>query len=139
MVLRNEEIRVGQSFEQIVARNLNRVQFVRYAGASGDYNPAHIDEVFAREVAGLPSVLAHGMLTMGLTARMLTDQLGDASLVQFGGRFRTPVWPGDTLQARAEVAELASRESGGQVQLQVVTTNQNGEQVFIGYARALVD
>ena len=60
--------------------DLTRTQIVQYAGASGDYNPLHSDEVFAREVAGYPGVFAHGMLTMGMTGRLLTDWVGDGRL-----------------------------------------------------------
>ena len=73
MTLKASELKEGQTFEAVVAENLSRTQIVQYAGASGDYNPLHTDEVFATQVAGYPSVFAHGMLTMGMTGRMLTD------------------------------------------------------------------
>ena len=57
---------------------------MQYAGASGDYNPVHTDEVFATQAAGFPSVFAHGMLTMGLTARALTEWVGDDALTTAG-------------------------------------------------------
>src|SRR5208282_3902915 len=66
-----------QHGEQVVVDNLTRTQIVQYAGASGDYNPLHSDEIFATQVAGYPSIFAHGMLTMGVTGRMLTDYVGD--------------------------------------------------------------
>ena len=68
-VLRASELTVGQTFETVVVEDLNRTQIVQYAGASGDYNPLHTDELFARGSLATP-VLAHGMLTMGLTGRM---------------------------------------------------------------------
>src|SRR5574338_1681476 len=86
--------------EQVLVENLTRTQIVQYAGASGNFNPIHHDEMFATRAAGYPSVFAHGMLTMGLTGRLLTDWLGDGVLREFGVRFVKQVFPGDTLTAR---------------------------------------
>jgi acyl dehydratase len=135
MALRNGDLAVGQVHEQVVVDNLTRTQIVQYAGASGDYNPLHSDEVFATQVAGYPSIFAHGMLTMGMTGRMLTDFVGDGRLLRFGGRFRAQVWPGDTLTARAEVTGLTDDT----VELTVTTLNQKGEEVFVGSAAARID
>jgi acyl dehydratase len=138
-MLRASELQVGDTFEIVVVDNLTRTQLVQYAGASGDYNPLHTDEVFATKVAGYPSVFAHGMLTMAMTGRMLTDWVGDGRLTRFGARFVQQVWPGDTLVARAEVTELRE-ESGRQlVELAVTTRNQAGAEVLNGYATAQVD
>ena len=76
---------------------------MQYAGASGDYNPLHTDEVFTTKVAGYPSVFAHGMLSMGATGKLLTDYVGDGMLTYYGVRFTYQVWPGDTLTATATV------------------------------------
>jgi acyl dehydratase len=90
-------------------------------------------------VAGYPSIFAHGMLTMGLTGRMLTDYVGDGRLLRYGGRFRAQVWPGDTLTARAEVVEVAEEDGRPVVQLAVTTVNQKGDEVFSATATARVD
>ena len=139
MALQREELKEGLEFSAVVVEDLKRTQIVQYAGASGDYNPIHTDEVFATKVAGYPSVFAHGMLTMGLTGRMLTDLVGDGRLTKFGGRFTAQVWPGDDLTATAVVD--AVREEGGEhlVDLVVRTTNQDGAEVFSGHATARVD
>jgi acyl dehydratase len=139
MALRAADLSPGQTHEAVVVDNLTRTQIVQYAGTSGDYNPLHTDEVFATKVAGYPSVFAHGMLTMGMTGHMLTDFVGDGRLTRFGGRFTSQVWPGDTLTARATVQEV--REENGQklVELTVSTVNQEGAEVFSGYATARVD
>ncbi|HXA32706.1 MAG TPA: MaoC/PaaZ C-terminal domain-containing protein [Acidimicrobiales bacterium] len=136
MALRRSELEVGSVHEQVVVENLTRTQIVQYAGASGDYNPLHTDEVFATKVAGYPSVFAHGMLTMGLTGRMLTDYVGDGRLVRFGGRFRAQVWPGDDLTARAEITEITGEN---EVELVITTVNQDGAEVFTGTATARID
>ena len=82
-----------------------------YAGASGDYNPLHSDEKFAREVAGYPGIFAHGMLSMGMTGRIVTDWFDVGRVTKYGVRFVRQVWPGDTLTATAVVD--AVREEGG--------------------------
>ncbi len=130
---------VGDTHEEIVVDNLSRTQIVQYAGASGDYNPLHTDEVFTTKVAGYPSVFAHGMLSMGLTGVMLTNYVGDGRLTTFGVRFTRQVWPGDTLTAKATIEAL--REEGGQhfVDLTVETTNQDGDTVVTGDATARIE
>ena len=139
MALKASELKVGDTFEQVVVDNLSRTQIVQYAGASGDYNPLHSDEVFTTEVAGYPSVFAHGMLSMGLTGKMLTDYVGDGRLTKYGVRFTSQVWPGDTLTSRATVDGM--REEGGEhfVDLTVSTVNQDGTEVVKGSASARVD
>jgi acyl dehydratase len=132
------DLEAGAAYTATVVENLTRTQIVQYAGASGDYNPLHTDEVFATQVAGYPSVFAHGMLTMGMTGRMLTDLVGDGRLTRFGGRFTSQVWPGDDLTTTATV-EAVHPGDEPTVDLTVVTTNQDGTAVFTGYASARVD
>ena len=138
-MLRAAELKVGDTFELVVVDDLTRTQLVQYAGASGDYNPLHTDEVFATKVAGYPTVFAHGMLTMAMTGRMLTDWVGDGRLTRFGARFVQQVWPGDTLVARAEVTDLREEAGRGLVDLAVSTRNQAGAEVLSGYATARLD
>lgn len=139
MALRASELTVGQVFEQVLVDDLTRTQIVQYAGASGDFNPVHTDEVYATQVVGYPTVFAHGMLTMGMAGRLLTDVVGDDRLMRFGARFRSQVWPGDTLTGRAVVEDI--RQEGDQwvVELALTTANQDGVAVLIGTATARVD
>ena len=132
-MLNAADLRVGQEFSAVVVEDLTRTQLVMYAGASGDYNPLHTDEVYATQVAGYRTVFAHGMLTMGMAGRMLTDLVGVDALLAFGGRFRSQVWPGDTLTVTATVT--AADADGGTAELDVVVRNATGEPVFTGYAR----
>lgn len=129
---------VGESRTMVVAENITRTQIVMYAGASGDYNPLHSDEVYSTQVAGYPSVFAHGMLSMGATGRILTDWFGAESLVRYGVRFVKQVWPGDTLTATATVSALG--EDGGDrlVDLTLETVNQDGATVVTGTATARI-
>ncbi len=127
-------LKVGDTHEQMVIEKVNRTHIVKYAGSSGDFNPLHHDEGAAKEMAGYPSVFAHGMLSMGLTGRALTDWLGPVALKKYGVRFTKQVWPGDTLTAKLEVTDV----SDGVATIRVVTVNQNGESVVEGEAKATV-
>ena len=139
MALKASDLKVGDKHSERVATNLSRTQLVQYAGVSGDYNPLHTDEVYTTQVAGYPSVFAHGMLTMGLTGKMLTNYVGDGTLTNFGVRFTNQVWPGDTLDSTATVEAI--REEGGVklVDLKVSTVNQDGKEVVSGTATARVE
>ncbi|MEM7020752.1 MAG: MaoC/PaaZ C-terminal domain-containing protein [Pseudomonadota bacterium] len=139
MALKASELKEGDIYEELVVENLSRTQIVQYAGASGDYNPLHSDEIFTTEIAKYPSVFAHGMLSMGMTGKMLTNYVGDGRLTKYGVRFTSQVWPGDSLTARAIVE--AVREEDGQklVDLAVITKNQDGVTVISGNATARVD
>ena len=139
MALSAKDLNPGDEHSEVVVDNLSRTQLVMYSGASGDYNPLHTDEVYTTEVAGYPSVFAHGMLTMGLTGKMLTNYVGDGRLTKFGVRFTNQVWPGDTLTATAVVTEVRQEGDDKLVDLDVKTTNQDGTAVVSGYATAKVD
>jgi len=139
MALSARALKVGDTHEEQIVNNLTRTRLVQYAGASGDYNPIHTDELFTTKVGGYPSVFAHGMLTMGMTGKMLTNYVGDGRLTKYGVRFTRQVWPGDTLTAKATVEAL--REEGGKhfVDLTIATVNQDGAEVLSGYASARID
>jgi acyl dehydratase len=139
MALSASKLKVGDTHEEQVVDNLTRTQIIQYAGASGDYNPLHTDEIYTTKVAGYPTVFAHGMLSMGMTGKMLSNYVGDGRLTKFGVRFTRQVWPGDTLTSKATVE--AVRQENGQhfVDLNVSTVNQKGEEVVSGHATARID
>ena len=139
MALSAAKLKVGDTHTERLVEDLKRTQIVQYAGASGDYNPLHTDEIFATKVAGYPTVFAHGMLTMGMTGKMLTNYVGDARLTKYGVRFTSQVWPGDTLDATATVKAINERDGNKFVELDVATVNQSGTQVLSGYAEARID
>jgi acyl dehydratase len=139
MPLQASKLSVGDEREEVLVEDLTRTQLVMYSGASGDYNPLHSDEVFTTQVAGYPSVFAHGMLTMGMTGRLLTDWVGDGRLLRYGARFVKQVWPGDDLTAKAVVTAVRDGEDGPVADFTVETRNQKGEVVLSGTATARLD
>jgi acyl dehydratase len=132
--LRASELTVGLTFETVVVEDLKRTQIVQYAGASGDYNPLHTDEVYATKIAGYPTVFAHGMLTMGLTGQAVAALAGPENLLRFGVRFTAQVWPGDTLTVRATVAAITAGDDGPEAEFSLSTVNAEGKEVMSGYA-----
>ncbi len=139
MALSASKIKVGDTHEEVVIEDLSRTQLVMYAGTSGDYNPLHSDDMYTKEIAGYPGVFAHGMLSMGLTGKMLTNYVGDGRLKKYGVRFTNQVWPGDSLTAKATVVDI--RDEGGEklVDLELATINQDGKTVVTGRAIARID
>jgi acyl dehydratase len=139
--LRADELGIGQTFETVVVTDLKRAQIVQYAGASGDYNPLHTDEIYATKIAGYPSVFAHGMLTMGLTGEAIGGLVGTESLLRFGVRFTAQVWPGDTLTVRSSVVRIYADDAGPVAEFSVSTVARpaadgGGREVLSGYAHA---
>lgn len=129
-----DELAVGASWSTVVAEEITRTGIVMYAGASGDFHPLHCDDVYARQ-RGYPGVFAHGMLTMGMSGRVVTDAVGHQCVEYFGGRISGQVWPGDRLHAEAVVT---SREDST-LHIKVRTRNQHGGIVFDGAARVKID
>jgi acyl dehydratase len=123
---------------------LTRADLVRYAGASGDFNPIHWNERFAREV-GLPGVIAHGMLTMATAVRVVVDWVGDPGrVVEYGVRFTKPVpVPDDDTGAQVtvtgKVAVLDAEARTARVDLTTTVAGADGATVgVLGRARATV-
>jgi acyl dehydratase len=133
------DVKVGDTRSDVIVDDLTRTQIVQYAGASGDYNPLHSDDRFTTEIAGYPSVFAHGMLTMGMTGRVLTDWFGVEALTSYGVRFVKQVWPGDTLTATATVTAVRDEEGARLADVNVETKNQDGDVVLSGTATARLD
>lgn len=121
-----EQITIGQTLPALT-KHVTVEQIRQYAEASGDRNPIHLDESFARS-AGLPGVIAHGMLTMAFANQMVTDWLGDRSLLKrLRGRFAGMVLPGDDVTCSGSVA--AKNDETRRIVINLVVTNQRGERV----------
>jgi len=135
---RFDDLEVGQALEPRTFP-LRRIDLVRYAGASGDFNVIHWNERVARSV-GLPDVIAHGMLTMATAARLVTDWAGDpAAVVEYGVRFTKPVpVPDDDTGATLEVtAVIAARDEERRTVRVDLTATSGGDKV-LGRAQAVV-
>ncbi|MFE7569877.1 MaoC family dehydratase [Streptomyces sp. NPDC057539] len=132
-----DEVEIGT---ELPARGfpLTRATLVRYAGASGDFNPIHWNEKFAKEV-GLPDVIAHGMFTMAEAIQVVTDWVGDpAAVVEYGVRFTKPVVvPNDDQGALIEVsAKVAAKLDDNKVRVDL--TAMSAGQKVLGMSRAVV-
>jgi acyl dehydratase len=115
---------------------VDRSQIARFAGATGDYGPLHVDEPFARN-AGFPSVLVPGMLAMGFLGELVTDWLRGARVRRFGARFVKIVWPGDVVTVRGRVADRRFEAAGRYaVDIEVWGENPRGELVVRGAVTA---
>ena len=135
--LKLDAVKVG---DEAPARThtLTRTDLVKYAGASGDFNPMHTDEVAAK-AAGLPSVFGHGMFTMGFLGTALTDYVGVGNLRSYKVRFTKQTWPDEELTTRIVVT--GTREEGGEklVDLECSVANADGEVKVSGDAVAVAD
>ena len=131
------ELQPGTVLGTLTVR-LTREQLVRYAGASGDFNPIHYSDHFATAL-GLPGVIAHGMLTMGTALRVVTDWIGDPSrITSYAARFTRPVVvPDDAEGAELNVTATVVAVDGPRVSVAIEATSA-GEKV-LGAARAEVD
>src|SRR5580658_11120895 len=129
-----DEVSVGDE-APVLSHKLTRTDLVKYAGASGDFNPMHHDEPMAK-AAGQPSVFGHGMFSMGLLGTALTDYVGVGNLTRFSVRFARQTWPGEVLSSKIVVT--ARREEDGKrlVDLAVTVANDEGEQKVVGEATA---
>ena len=134
---RSAEVAEGDELPPLRVR-LTRAELIRYAGASGDFNPIHWNERVAREV-GLPDVIAHGMLTMGLATRLVTTWAGDpAAVVECGVRFTRPIpVPDDAEGALVEFSGRVTRRRDDGTLLIAITARSAGQAV-LGKATATV-
>jgi acyl dehydratase len=130
-----DDLDVGTACAPRPVGPLNRTDFVRYQGASGDFNPIHHDEEFA-QAAGYPSVFSVGMLQAGILATYATDWLGADNVRSFGVQVREQVWPGDQLVCSGTVVDRSEAGEGGErtVALELVVERVGGGTAIKGTA-----
>jgi acyl dehydratase len=126
-----DTVNVGDALPVVTIENASRPDFVRYAGASGDFVPLHYDQTFV-EAAGIPTVFAQGMWTAGCLGRCLTDYAGAGNVRRYRVRFSRQVWPGDTLTCRGKVTSKVEKDGEKLIEGDVEVINQKGEAAIKG-------
>jgi len=116
---------------------LTRTDLVVYAGASGDFNPMHHDEIQAT-AAGQPSVFGHGMFSMGFLGSAITDYVGIGNIRQYQVRFAKQTWPGEELRTKVVVTATRTEGDDHLVDLDVRLHNADGEEKVVGQATAII-
>lgn len=130
-----EEVNVGDEMPRLVKEPITEVQLVKYAGASGDFNPLHtVDEVGKR--AGFGGVIAHGMLVMGFAAQAVTAWIPNRCLKKLKARFVAVTRPGDVITVKGKIVEKRDRENLIVGELQAV--DQKGEVKLKGSFEAVL-
>jgi acyl dehydratase len=130
-----EDVNEGDEAPEWKLENVNRTHFVRYAGASGDFNPMHHDETLATK-AGFPSVFGHGMFTAGVLSHYVTDWVGVGNLRTYRVRFSKQLWPGDTLTFKGKVTRKYKENGENRIDTELSVTNHKGEPIISGSATA---
>jgi acyl dehydratase len=127
------ELRVGDDLPPLTKPAIDRVQIVRYAASSGDFNRLHLDEPYAHAV-GFPGLFAPGMLAMAFVGQLLTSWLRRGHVRKLGARFIKIVWPGDELTCHGRIAELRKESGACYADVELWAENQKGELVLRGQA-----
>ncbi|HVB75052.1 MAG TPA: MaoC/PaaZ C-terminal domain-containing protein [Ktedonobacteraceae bacterium] len=121
-----EDVQVGDEIPKLVKAPVTHLQLVRYAGASGDFNPLHTDPKIG-ELIGTGGIIAHGMLIMGFVGQLLSDYVGPTALRKFGVRFRGMTHLDDVITCRGTITEKYETDGVGYIAGKVQATDQNGD------------
>ena len=128
-----DSVRVGDELPPLVLPPLTRETLALYAGASRDHNPIHVDVDFAR-AAGMPDVVAHGMLSMAWIGRLLTNWAPQREMREFSVRFTALTCAGERIVCTGRIAEKLERDGERLVRVAVATVNEAGEVKVAGDA-----
>lgn len=112
---------------------VNRTDFVKFAGAGGDFNPMHHDDEFAR-ASGFPSVFAMGMMTASMASRLITDWFGIEAVRTYEVRFKAMVWPGEALRASGRIVGPVEGATEERLLVEFDVANEQGEVKLSGQA-----
>ncbi len=121
-----EDVQIGDKIPKLVKPMVTHLQLVRYAGASGDFNPLHTDPKIG-EMLGMGGIIAHGMLTMGFVGQMLSDYVGPTALRKFGVRFKGMTRLDDVITCTGTITEKAQIDGEARITGKVQAVDQNGD------------
>lgn len=133
-MLNYDDLQEGQKLHSLVKKPVTKVQLVKYAGASGDFNPLHTDDEFAKKV-GMPGVIAHGMLVMGFLGQYIGELAGEkAEISTFQMRFGAITQPGDQITCYAVVKNIYEENNQAFAGLELIAEKAPDKIVGSGYA-----
>jgi acyl dehydratase len=121
-----EDVQVGDTIPKLVKSPVTHMQLVRYAGASGDFNPLHTDPKIG-ELIGLGGIIAHGMLIMGFVGQLLSDYVGPTALRKFGVRFKGMTHLNDEITCSGTITEKYEADGEARIAGKVQAADQNGD------------
>lgn len=125
--------KVGENLPDLIVGPISRTNLALYAGASGDHNPLHIDTDYANRI-GLPDVIAHGMLIMGYLGRVLTNNLNQNQILEYGVQFSSITNIGDVLCCSGIVKEISGNKSNKILKLELNVKDQDNDTKLKGYS-----
>jgi len=126
-----EDVQVGDAIPKLVKSPVSHLQLVRYAGASGDFNPLHPDHKIV-ELIGVGGIIAHGMLIMGFVGQLLSDYVGPTTLRKFDVRFKGMTHLDDVITCTGTITEKYETDAEARIAGKVQATDQNGEMKVAG-------
>jgi acyl dehydratase len=121
-----EDVQVGEEIPPLVKPPMTHLRLVRYAGASGDFNPLHTDPKVGEEI-GTGGIIAHGMLIMGFVGQLLSDYAGPNALRKFGVRFKGMTHLNDEITCTGTITEKYEADGEGRIAGKVQAVDQNGD------------
>jgi acyl dehydratase len=121
-----EDVQVGDELPRLVKGPVTHLQLVRYAGASGDFNPLHTDPKIG-EALGIGGIIAHGMLIMGFVGQLLSDYVGPTALRKFGVRFKGMTRIGDEITCTGTITEKYEADGEAYIAGKLQAADQNGD------------
>ena len=125
--------KIGEQLPELIIGPVSRTNLALYAGASGDHNPLHIDSDYTDQI-GLPDVIAHGMLIMGYLGRVLTNNISQDQILEYGVQFSSITNIGDILTCKATVIKIYTKENRKNLKLELSVKNQNKDLKLKGYS-----